>query len=67
MEKHELRTRENKHKKNIPAKINDESGIKLTNIKQISNAFDKYYVNVGLNSAKTIDNLNPDYKNIYLK
>ena len=52
----------NRHKKNIPSKINDESGIKLTNMKQISNAFNKYYVNVGPNLAKTIDNSNPDYK-----
>ena len=51
-----------RHKKNIPAKINAENGTKLTELKDISNAFNDYYVNVGPNLAKTIGNSNCDYK-----
>ena len=42
--------------------INAENGTKLTELKDISNAFNDYYVNVGPNLAKTIGNSNCDYK-----
>ena len=53
----------NRDKKNAPSKINDENGVKLQDLKQISDAFNNYYVNVGPNLAKQIGNSKHNYKN----
>ena len=50
------------HKKNIPSKINDENGVTLSNLNDISNAFNDYYVNVGPNLAKKIGPSQHNYK-----
>ena len=50
------------NKKCIPSKINDENGVSLSNLKDISNAFNKYYVNVGPNLATKIGTTNCDYR-----
>ena len=50
------------HKKNIPTKVNDENGITLSKLNDISNAFNDYYVNVGPNLAAKIGVSNQDYR-----
>ena len=49
------------HKKNIPTKINDENGITLSKLNDISNEYNDYYVNVGPNLAAKIGLSNQDY------
>ena len=44
----------NNHKINIPDEINDENGSKLSNLRDIANGFNEYYVNVGPNLARKI-------------
>ena len=43
------------NKPSVPDKINDENGITLTQLDDIANGFNRYYVNVGPNLAKKID------------
>ena len=43
-----------RNKVNIPDEINDENGAKLSNLRDIAEGFNKYYVNVGPNLAQTI-------------
>ena len=50
------------NKKDIPLKINDENGVTLSNLNEIANSFNKYYVNVGSELAKKIGQPNKDYK-----
>ena len=50
------------HKKNIPTKINNENGISLSQLNDISYAFNEYYVNVGPKLAREIGNPNCDYR-----
>ena len=45
----------NNNKKDIPLNIIDENGITLSNLTDIANAFNKYYVNVGPNLAEKIE------------
>ena len=49
------------NKKDIPLKINDENGVTLSNLQDITNAFNKYYVNVGSELAKKIGQSDQDY------
>ena len=44
-----------RNKVNIPDEINDESGTKLSNLRDIANGFNEYYVNVGPNLANKIN------------
>ena len=46
----------NRHKINIPDNIKDENGTKLSDLRDIANGFNKYYVNIGPNLANKIPN-----------
>ena len=50
------------NKKCIPTKINDENGISLSKLEDITNAFNNYYVNVGPKLATQIGPPNTDYR-----
>ena len=50
------------NKKDSTPKINDENGVTLSNLSDISNAFNKYYVNVGPELAKKIDQTEQSYQ-----
>ena len=58
----------NHNKVNIPDEIKDENGTKLTNLRDIANEFNQYYVNVGPNLARQIQCDDTEKPNLpYLK
>ena len=48
-------------KKEIPTEINDKNGVKLSDLKDIANSFNKYYVNVGPELARKIGPTKKDF------